>query len=107
MESETPRHDQREAEILQMIRGALERARPLLGSRKVVLFGSRASGRARARSDFDLGVLGRPMPLTEFYALEDILQDLPTLYRIEWVDFTRADPLFVTRALQEHVVLYE
>lgn len=96
----------RQDEVLDMIRATLEKARPLLGDRQVVLFGSRASGRAMPRSDFDLGVLGPPMPLKDFYAVEDLLDDLPTLYRIEWVDFARADPQFVERALAQHEVIY-
>lgn len=41
-----------------------------LRGHRVVLFGSRASGSARERSDFDIGVMGdRPLPLKTFYRL--------------------------------------
>lgn len=81
---------------------------PALRGYKVYLFGSRASGNARERSDFDVGVLGdRPLPLKTFYEIEDIFEELPTLYRIDWVDLNRASPEFRDRALRRAGVLYE
>ncbi|MCK9364911.1 MAG: nucleotidyltransferase domain-containing protein [Syntrophales bacterium] len=39
---------------------------------RIVLFGSRATGKARDRSDFDIGVLGDiPRPLKTFYEMKD------------------------------------
>lgn len=79
-----------------------------LGGRKVVLFGSRASGKARPRSDFDLGIVGdTPLPLEDFYAIEDSLDELPTLYRIDWVDFARVSESFRERAMDNAEVIYE
>ncbi len=75
---------------------------------KVVLFGSRATGRARERSDYDLGVVGDvPLPLEDFYAIEDTMEALPTLYRIDWVDLMRTDERFRARVLKEAETLYE
>ena len=79
-----------------------------LHGHKVVLFGSRARGGAKPRSDFDLGVVGdSPLSLEDFFALEDLLDELPTLYCIDWVDFSRAGDAFRARALQAVKVLYE
>jgi len=79
-----------------------------LGKRQVVLFGSRAQGKAKPRSDFDLGVVGdTPLPLEDFFAIEDILENLPTLYRIDWVDLARVSERFRTQALQKVEVVYE
>ncbi len=91
-----------------MLRQALRaNAHRLLGH-KVVLFGSRATGRARERSDYDLGVVGDvPLPLEDFYAIEDALEALPTLYRIDWVDLMRTDERFRARSLREAEILYE
>ena len=70
----------REAEIRQMLIETLHVAAGRLGRRKVFLFGSRARGCAKDRSDFDLGVMGdEPMPLEDFYAIEDLIEALPTL----------------------------
>lgn len=75
---------------------------------KVVLFASRATGRAREHSDYDLGVVGDvPVPLEDFHAIEDALEALPTLYRIDWVDLMRTDERFRARALKEAETLYE
>ena len=96
----------RETEVLEMIKSALSSAKPLLGNRKVVLFGSRACGRAKPRSDFDLAVTGAPMPLNDFYTIEGMLEKLPTLYRIDWIDLARADTKFAQRALRQYEVIY-
>lgn len=91
-----------------MLRQALRANAHRLQGHKVVLYGSRATGRARERSDYDLGVVGdAPLPLKDFYAIEDTLEALPTLYRIDWVDLMRTDERFRTRALKEAEILYE
>lgn len=92
----------REAEIKAMIAKVMHQNTHRLGGRKIVLFGSRAAGRGRANSDFDIGVIGdTPLPLQDFYAIEDQLEDLPTLCKIDWVDFNRASPRFRERAMQQ------
>lgn len=79
-----------------------------LRGHKVVLFGSRAMGNAKSRSDFDLGVIGEtPLPLEDFYAIEDMLDELPTLYRIDWVDFAKVSERFRAQALKKVEVIHE
>lgn len=57
----------REKEIKELIQRRFRQMAPLLRGHKVYLFGSRASGLARPRSDFDIGVLGdEPLPLRTF-----------------------------------------
>ena len=98
----------RETEIRQMLVDTLQSAASRLGRRKVFLFGSRALGKAKDRSDFDLGVMGdEPMPLEDFYAVEDLIEALPTLYRIDWVDLARVSQRFRTEALEHAKTLYE
>lgn len=73
---------------------------------RVVLFGSRAAGTARERSDFDVGVFGdSPLPLRTFYKMEDLLEEIPTLHRIDWVDLNRVSPEFRREALKHAEVL--
>ncbi len=84
----------------------VQMAKELTG-RRVVLFGSRAAGTARDRSDFDVGILGdAPLPLKTFYALEDRLDKIETLLRIDLVDLNRASPEFRREALKKTEVLY-
>ena len=91
-----------------MLVETLQSAASRLGRRKVFLFGSRALGKAKDRSDFDVGVIGdEPMPLEDFYAVEDLIEALPTLYRVDWVDLARVSQRFRTTALEHAEILYE
>jgi predicted nucleotidyltransferase len=74
----------------------------------VFLFGSRATSRAQARSDFDIGITGpRALPLKTFYKLENALDDIPTLYEIELVDMNRVSPAVRAEAMKTMKILYE
>ena len=98
----------RQDEIVALLKRLFQELAPQLQGYKVLLFGSRAAGKAGPRSDFDLGVLGTiPMPLNVFYQIEDKLEALPTLHKIDWVDLNRVADEFRQRALQHAVVLYE
>ena len=91
----------REQEILEDIRQTVSGFAERLRGYRVVLFGSRAAGMARPRSDFDIGVDGSaPLPLKTFYDLAGRLDELRTLYRIDWVDLRRVSPAFRTEALK-------
>ncbi len=97
----------REAVILQMIQDCLGQVADQLVGYHVLLFGSRATGQATARSDFDLGVIGAtPLPLSVFYRVADQFEVLPTLHTIDWVDLCRVSPEFRARALAEGRVLH-
>lgn len=95
-------------EIRAMLRRALEPFAPQLAGYRVFLFGSRAAGHARPRSDFDVGVMGsQPLPVKLYSDIEDAFDALPTLYRIDWVDFNQVSPSFRERAMQHTKILYE
>ena len=51
-------------------------------AREVLLFGSRAKGCARERSDIDIAVSG----VREFETLVEQVEELPTLYRVDLVN---------------------
>lgn len=98
----------REQQIKTMIAEVMRQSASKLRGHKVVLFGSRASGRARLRSDFDIGVIGdQPLPIKDFYAIDNMLENLPTLYKIDWVDLNKAAPSLRERALTQSEVIYE
>lgn len=97
----------RETEIKARIAEVMHRNADRLRGHRVFLFGSRVTGDARPHSDFDVGVIGdEPLPLDVFYAIEDQLDDLPTLYKIDWVDFNRVSPRFSERATQRVEVIH-
>jgi predicted nucleotidyltransferase len=98
----------REEEVKRMIIQTLQAARMRLNGHKVVLFGSRAKRKSRLTSDFDIGVIGsEPLPLRDFYAIEDMFDALPTLYRIDFVDIARTSERFRSHALKDVETLYE
>jgi len=62
----------RHAEIVVLFKLLFRELAPQLQGYKIVLFGSRAAGRALARSDFDLGVLGaKPMPFNPLAVVQN------------------------------------
>ena len=85
-----------------MIAAVVKKLAPRLTRHRVFFFGSRISGSSRPRSDFDVGIDGPgPLPLADFFALEAALEDLPTLHRIELVDFSRVSLEFRRQALAQ------
>lgn len=100
--------NEREAEIMQMLKDLFASRQSDLKQHRVLLFGSRARGNARQRSDFDLAVDGdEPLPLEKFYAIETALEALPTLYRFDWVDLTKVNEGFRAEAMKSARVIYE
>lgn len=72
------------------------------------LFGSRAAGTARARSDFDIGVTGtRPLTDEVYMRVQEAMDGIETLYRIEVVDLQRVSERFRTVARQDMQLLYD
>lgn len=62
---------------------------------KVFFFGSRVAGKGDERSDIDIGIEGpKPVPLRILSQIEDEIEALPILYKIEIVDFCRVVPKF-------------
>jgi predicted nucleotidyltransferase len=95
-------------EVESEIRRILAREAKALSGHRVLLFGSRAMGAARPESDFDLGVLGdEPLNLGAFYHISEKLEEIPTLFRIDWIDLNRSDPRLRKAAESHGCVLYE
>lgn len=64
-------------------------------------FGSRVRGDNSERSDIDIGIEG-PLPITGAtrVKIEDDLEQLPTLYTFDVVDFAKKSPDFKEKALE-------
>lgn len=62
----------------------------------VFLFGSQASGKARRRSDIDIGIIGpEPVSPSLLSQLQDIFEESDLLYTVDLVDFFQIrDPDF-------------
>src|SRR3989338_5362616 len=94
--------DTRAEEVKKLIEKSIRKEVKRFKGYRVFLFGSRALGTARPRSDFDIGILGsQPLPISDFYHLEDKLDELPTLYRIDLVDIYKTSPEFRAEALKQ------
>ena len=75
---------------------------------KLSLVGSRAAGTARPRSDFDFVVdAGKPLPPADWHELLDGIRDLPTLYKIEVVDWRGASEDFKQLATPQAITLLD
>lgn len=68
---------------------------------KIFFFGSRVSGTGNERSDIDIGIEG-PLPISPEIKskIEDDIENLPTLYKIEIVDFKRVTSEFRSVAMK-------
>lgn len=83
-----------------MVKKAVSKHLPL-SDYHLFFFGSRVRGDSFPRSDIDLGIEGQkriPAPIK--IAIEEELENLPTLYKLELVDFKSVSPRFKKEALK-------
>lgn len=72
-----------------------------LSKYRVFFFGSRVERKGNERSDIDVGIEGPvPVPAMEWGEIQEEIENFPTLYKIDIVDFHRAEPIFREVALQ-------
>lgn len=103
----TSDNTKRVQEIIDTIKTVCEVHKDLLIDKKLILFGSRATGKNKERSDFDLGILsGESINFVSLYKLKDALDELPTLYSIDLVDLNNVSASFRNEALKNYTVLY-
>lgn len=83
-------------EILEIVGRHLD-----LAKYRVFFFGSRVSGKGTDRSDIDVGIDGpEPIPPIAFVRIQEEIEEIPTLYKIDIVDFRSVAPKFREVALQ-------
>ncbi len=62
---------------------------------KIFLFGSRASGHATSKSDFDIGIMGKQkIPAKTFIQIKEELENLPIFQEIDLIDFSEVSEKF-------------
>lgn len=77
-----------------------------LNKYKVFFFGSRVNGKGDERSDIDVGIEGaEAVPYRIFSEIEEEIENIPSLYKIELVDFRSVDEKFKEVALQHIEIL--
>ena len=70
-------------------------AEHLPASARIRVFGSRATGRAKPRSDLDLAIdAGRPLTLPEMANLSDAFEESDLPFRVDIVDFATLSDSF-------------
>ncbi len=90
----------RKEEIKSMIKNAV--SAHLTGNYNVFLFGSQAGLQDLQRADIDVGIdAGRPLTLREESLIWNGLEELPTLYKFDLVDFAKVNPEFRKVALNK------
>ena len=68
---------------------------------KVFIFGSRARGKARKYSDYDIGILGkRPLPSYLKVLIEEALEESNLPFKVDIVDFSNVSEDFKKVALK-------
>ena len=71
---------------------------------RVFLFGSRAVGNAKDKSDIDVGIWGKKkFPIKTKLLIEDALEESIVPYKVDLVDFFMVDGTFKKYALQKTI----
>jgi predicted nucleotidyltransferase len=89
--------DKLKKEILEILGKYLD-----LSKYKVFFFGSRVSGAGDSHSDIDIGIEGPEIPAYAKLEIEEELENLPILYKIDFVDFNNVSDKFKKFA-KEHI----
>jgi len=88
-------------EILEIVGKRLD-----LKKYKVFFFGSRVTGKGDERSDIDIGIEGtEKVPIEAKFDIEDDIENLPILYKIDLIDFYNTDKNFYEVAKQKIEIL--
>jgi predicted nucleotidyltransferase len=68
---------------------------------RLFLFGSRADETNDARSDVDIGILaGNPISAKSLFTIREKIDEIPTLLKIDFLDFAAVDDEFQNAALK-------
>ena len=70
-----------------------------LNKYKIFFFGSRVKGDNLSKSDIDLGIIGpRKIPAETKLLIQEKIEHIPTLYKIDFVDFNNVSKKFKKEA---------
>lgn len=71
---------------------------------RVMLFGSRATGRPGRASDVDIAILPRqPLPRGLLSSIREALEESAVPWRVDLVDLSEVDPSFRSRVFEEGI----
>jgi predicted nucleotidyltransferase len=96
----------REETIKTEIKKAVLSEKNNLAGFTVFFFGSRVSGTFHDRSDFDVGITGNfNINVHTFFRLEEKLDSIDTLYKIDLVNFSHVSDEFQNEAMKNMEVI--
>ena len=81
--------------------------RDFLHPRRIIIFGSRVSGRGREYSDFDIAVEGAEMNIRNERLLKDALDDKLGIITVDLINLDKVDSKFKQLVLKTGKVIYE
>lgn len=81
--------------------------RDFLHPRRIIIFGSRISGRGKEYSDFDIAVEGTEMNIRNERLLKDALDDKLGIITVDLINLDKVDSKFKQLVLQTGRVIYE
>jgi predicted nucleotidyltransferase len=90
-----------------MINDITDVIKTYLHPRKILLFGSRAMGREKRYSDFDIAVEGADMDIRKERLIKETLDQKLGIFSIDLIDLDRTDADFRELVLKTGKVLYE
>lgn len=72
---------------------------------QVYLFGSRATGKARPHSDFDIGIMPESkLPIGLLSSIKEALEESNIIYKIDLIDLSETEESFRERILKEGIL---
>ena len=85
----------------------IEIVKDILPESKIILFGSRAKGKNRENSDYDIAVIYKEkIPSKIYFNIQEKLDNLYTLKTIDLSDFSNLDEDFQDIVIKEGILLY-
>jgi len=78
-----------------------------LHPKRIILFGSRASGKGKKYADFDIAVEGIEMDIRRERLLKDALDEKLGIYTVDLINLDKADAEFKKLILEKGRVIYE
>jgi len=91
----------------ELINTIINIVREHLHPKRIILFGSRAKGKEKEYSDFDIAVEGVEMDIRKERLLKEALDEKMGIYTVEVIDLDKVDEGFKQLVLKTGRVIYE
>jgi uncharacterized protein len=96
-----------DAKTQELINTIISIVKEHLHPKRIILFGSRATGKAQKYSDFDIAVEGVEMDIRKERLLREDLDEKMGIYTVEVIDLDKADEGFKRLVLKTGKSIYE